>query len=152
MERIVATTNSRNGGVMIGSPYDEARTRKITAEAEIAELELAKVKAILVAAVDVVNAWQDVLNALRGKLLSVPSKAAPQLAVETEPAACQDICEQLINEALEELSNYDPLFDPTTTKVVADPSEEGDGKSKASAKGKSGRVGRPRKAAGLANK
>lgn len=152
MREPMAATNSRNGGVLIGSPYDEARTRKITAEAEIAELELAKVKAVLVAADDVVEAWMDVLNALRGKLLSIPSKAAPMLAVESEPTACQGICEALINEALEELSNYDPVFDPVSTKVVADPLEEGDGQPKATAKSKSGRVGRPRKAAGLANK
>lgn len=140
------------GGVLIGSSYDEARTRKISAEAEIAELELAKVKGILVLADDVVDAWKDVLNALRGKLLSLPTKAAPLLAVETEPPACQEICEQLINEALEELSNYDPLFDPTSTKRTDSPSAESDDKPKAPAKKKSNRVGRPRKAAGLANK
>jgi hypothetical protein len=140
------------GGVLIGSSYDEARTRKIAAEAEIAELELAKVKGLLVLADDVVDAWQDVLNALRGKLLSLPTKAAPMLAVETEPPACQEICEQLINEALEELSNYDPLFDPASTKRTDNPSEEGDDKPKAPAKKKSKRVGRPRKATGLANK
>ena len=122
------------GGVLIGSSYDEARTRKISAEAEIAELELAKVKGILVLADDVVDAWKDVLNALRGKLLSLPTKAAPMLAVETEPPACQEICEQLINEALEELSNYDPLFDPTSTKRTEGSSAEGDDEPKAPAK------------------
>jgi hypothetical protein len=140
------------GGVLIGSSYDEARTRKISAEAEIAELELAKVKGILVLADDVVDAWKDVLNALRGKLLSLPTKAAPMLAVETEPPACQEICEQLINEALEELSNYDPLFDPASTKRTEGSSAEGDDEPKAPAKKKSKRVGRPRKTTGLANK
>ena len=38
------------GGVKLGSSYDEARTRKVNAEAEIAELELAKIKGVLVVA------------------------------------------------------------------------------------------------------
>ena len=36
------------GGVKIGSSYDEARTRKVNAEAEIAELELKKIHGELV--------------------------------------------------------------------------------------------------------
>ena len=36
------------GGVKLGSTYDEARTRKLNAEAEIAELELAKIRNQLV--------------------------------------------------------------------------------------------------------
>ena len=47
---------------------------KVNAEAEIAELELAKVRGELVIAEDVVKAWDDVLSALKGKLLSIPTK------------------------------------------------------------------------------
>ena len=105
------------GGVKLGSTYDEARTRKVTAEAEIAELELAKIQGSLVAADDVVKAWEDTLGALKAKLLSVPTKGAPIISTETDTAVCQRIMEDLINEALEELSNYDPKVSASGSKA-----------------------------------
>lgn len=137
------------GGVKIGSSYDEARTRKVNAEAEIAELELAKVHGTLVVAEDVVKAWEDVLGALKGKLLSIPTKAAPVVSAETEAGVCQDILEDLMNEALEELSNYDPQVSATETKGTEEASEDGNSDTKATAKTKRKSVGRPKKAARL---
>lgn len=140
------------GGVKIGSSYDEARTRKVNAEAEIAELELAKLKGVLVVAEDVTGAWEDVLGAFKGKLLSIPSKAAPVVASELEPGGCQKVLEDLINEALTELSNYDPKVDPTAASITIDTSEGSDNNTKATGKAKRKPVGRPKKTAGLANK
>lgn len=130
-----------------GPTYEEARTRKIAAEAEIAELELKKVNGELVIAEDVVSAWNDVLSALKAKLLSVPIKGAPVVAAEINAATCQHIIEDLINEALEELSNYDPKIDPT--KATVESLEESDANAKAATKTNSKRVGRPRKTARL---
>jgi len=140
------------GGVKIGSSYDEARTRKVDAEAEIAELELAKVHGTLVLAVDVVQAWEDVLGALKGKLLSIPTKAAPVVSAEPDAAMCQTILEDLLNEALEELSNYEPTIDPSSTSGATDAPEESDSGSKAATKTKRKRVGRPKKTTGFADK
>ena len=140
------------GGVKIGSSYDEARTRKVNAEAEIAELELAKLKGVLVVAEDVTGAWEDVLGAFKGKLLSIPSKAAPVVASELEPGGCQKVLEDLINEALTELSNYDPKVDPATAAIIEPTLEEGDGDFKPAAKTKRKPVGRPKKTTRLANK
>ena len=140
------------GGVKIGSSYDEARTRKVNAEAEIAELELARVHGTLVIASDVVQAWEEVLGALKGKLLSIPTKAAPVVSAEPEAAQCQHILEDLMNEALEELSNYEPSIDPSSTSGLSDPSEESDSGSKATTKTNSKRVGRPKKATRLTDK
>ena len=131
------------GGVKLGSTYDEARTRKVNAEAELAELELKKVHGELVIAEDVVSAWNDVLGALKAKLLSIPTKGAPIVSAETNTGACKAVLEDLINEALEELSNYDPRIDPTTATV--DASEEVDSNAKATTKAKRKPVGRPRK-------
>ena len=139
-------------GVSLGSPYDEARTRKVNAEAEIAELELARGHGTLVIAVDVVQAWEEVLGALKGKLLSIPTKAAPVVSAEPDAAQCQHILEDLMNEALEELSNYEPSIDPSSTSGLSDPSEDGDTESKAATKTNSKRVGRPKKAARLTDK
>jgi hypothetical protein len=137
------------GGVKIGGSYDEARTRKVHAEAQIAELELAKVRGELVIAEDVVKAWEDVLGALKGKLLNIPSKAAPIVASESDAGNCQVICEDLINEALEELSNYEPKINATRAKSTSGPSEDGDTNAKAPTKAKRKSVGRPRKATRL---
>jgi len=140
------------GGVKIGSTYDEARTRKVNAEAEIAELELARVHGTLVIAADVVQAWEEVLGALKGKLLSIPTKAAPVVSSEAEAAKCQNILEDLMNEALEELSNYEPSIDPSSTSGLGESSEESDSGSKATTKTNSKRVGRPKKATRLTDK
>lgn len=136
------------GGVKLGSSYDEARTRKVNAEAEIAELELAKIQGSLVVAEDVVKAWEDVLGAVKAKMFAVPTKGAPVVAAESEAGKCQAILEDLIREALEELSNYDPKVSATTASV--EPSEEGDGGAEAATPAKRKRVGRPRKTARLA--
>ncbi|MEC7274111.1 MAG: hypothetical protein VXU48_02590 [Verrucomicrobiota bacterium] len=140
------------GGVKLGSSYDEARTRKVNAEAEIAELELAKIKGVLVVAEDVVKAWEDVLGAFKGKLLSIPSKAAPILAAELEAGMCQKVLEDLVTEVLMELSNYDPKVDPGTAAIISPTSEESDGDTKSAAKAKRKPVGRPKKTTRLANK
>jgi len=136
------------GGVKIGSSYDEARTRKVNAEAEIAELELKKIHSELVNADDVVSAWTDVLGSVKSRLLSIPTKAAPVVAAEGSAGVCQDVIEQLITEALEELSRYEPKISPTeSTASKIEPSDEGD---ESAPQEKRKRVGRPRKAAGLA--
>jgi hypothetical protein len=133
------------GGVKIGSSYDEARTRKVNAEAEIAELELATVHGTLVVAEDVVKAWEEVLGALKGKLLSIPTKAAPIVSAENEAGICQDILEDLMNEALEELSNYDPSVNATETKGTEEAPEDGNKDTKAATKANRKSVGRPKK-------
>lgn len=136
------------GGVKLGSSYDEARTRKVNAEAEIAELELAQVHGKLVVAEDVISAWTDVLGAVKARLMSVASKAAPVVSSETNPGMCQQIIEDLVREALEELSGYDPQISATTATVERP--EEGDGGAETAPKAKRRRVGRPKKTAGLA--
>jgi hypothetical protein len=133
------------GGVKLGSSYDEARTRKVNAEAEIAELELAKVRGQLVVADDVVKAWADVLGMLKSKLTNIPAKAAPIVAPESEAGMIQSILQDLMNEALEELSAYDPKVSATRISKSEGSSEGSDDGSEATTKTKRGSVGRPKK-------
>ena len=139
------------GGVKIGSSYDEARTRKVNAEAEIAELELTKVRNQLVIVDDVVKAWTDTLSNLKSKLTSVPSKAAPIVASESEIGIVQEIISDFINEALEELSNYDPKISASRTSKPKAAPEGGDQDAKASTTPKRKSVGRPRKTVRLSD-
>jgi len=135
---------------MANADYEEARARKVAAEAEITELELAKVRGELVVAEDVISAWSDTLSSLKAKMVSIPSKAAPIVAAEDSAGGCQQVLEDLIREALEELSNYDPKIDAANTQRTTATPEEGDASSEATSAPKRKRVGRPRKTAGLA--
>jgi hypothetical protein len=129
------------GGILIGSSYDEARTRKINAEAEISELELAKIRGTLCMTDDVVKAWEGVLHACKAKLLGLPSKMAPVLSNITDTALIKNHVELGIREALEELSNYQPSVDPARTGASVPPV---DGVIEVEEKPKR-RVGRPKK-------
>ena len=138
------------GGVQSGSEYDIARTRKVTAEAEITELELAKINGELVSAEDVVNAWSDTLAVLKSRLITIPSKAAPLVATEESAGACQKIIDDLIREALDELANYNPKVQPAKTAAVKESLEVSDVNIDSASSPKRKRVGRPRKTARLA--
>ena len=127
--------------------YDEARTRKVSAEAEIAELELAKVRGELALVEDVVKAWDDVLAALKAKLLAIPTKISPILASELDAGNIQDQLENQIRECLNELANYDPLSDPSSSTIIDEGIEESDGDTQATSKTKRKPVGRPKKTA-----
>ena len=129
------------GGVLIGSSYDEARTRKINAEAEIAELELQRIKATMCFTADVVKAWESVLHACRAKLLAVPVKMAPVVSGISDTATIKDRLEEAIREALDELANYNPSVDPVRTGSAAPASADAVAEDD---KPKRGR-GRPRK-------
>ena len=127
---------------------DEARTRKLTAEAELAEIELAKAKGDLVPTEMVIKAWIDVLSAMKAKLLAIPSKAAPVLAAEDNPGEVQKLLDSELEEALNELSNYQPTIDATTTGSIGEPADQSDVEFEAPAETQRKRVGRPRKKAG----
>ena len=129
------------GGVILGSSYDEARTRKINAEAEIAELELQRIKATMCFTADVVKAWESVLHACRAKLLAVPVKMAPVVSGISDTATIKDRLEEAIREALDELANYNPTVDPVRTGAAVPTPVDGEADAE---KPKRGR-GRPRK-------
>lgn len=126
------------GGIIIGSDYDTARTRKMNADAEIAELELARIRGTLCLTDDVVVAWETVLQAAKAKFLSLPTKLAPVVANETDVSLVKDHLERGLREALTELSNYQPQVDPVRTGTVQ---REEQGEAKPAPK----KRGRPRK-------
>lgn len=130
--------------------YDEWRTRKIAAEAQVAELELSRIQGTLCLSEDVVKAWETVLHACKAKFLSMPTKAAPLLANEVDVSAIQLILEEQIKEALSELANYQPSVDPVNTGAVAVEPVNGDEAVDATPKAKRRGMGRPKKAARLA--
>ena len=142
---MMTQTKRKAGRPPIDEPdYNSARARKMTADAELAELELRKAKRELVSSDDVLTAWTDVLSAMKAKMTALPTICAPMCAVETEIAVIQNILEGQVNEALDELSAYKPE-DHAGRTVVSN--HAGDADAEATAPAKRRRVGRPRKAA-----
>ena len=83
---------------------DEARRRKLAAEAALAEIEVSKKRGEVVEIEAVADAVGDDYANVRAKLLSLPTKAAPQLAIIEDSAEAQGVLEKLVHEALEELT------------------------------------------------
>ena len=126
--------------------YNAARARKMEADAQMAELELLQAKRKLVASDDVAGAWVEVLAAMKAKLLALPSICAPICATETDLPTIQNILENQIREALDELSAYQPHQHAGRT-VVTDGGDSGSaGNIETPAAPSRKRVGRPRKA------
>jgi phage terminase Nu1 subunit (DNA packaging protein) len=83
---------------------DEARRRKLAAEAAMVELDLAKRKGEVIEIEAVAGVVGDDYANVRAKLLSLPTKLAPQLIGIDDVATCKALIERGVSEALEELT------------------------------------------------
>lgn len=116
---------------------EDARKRKLNAEAELAEIQLAQARADVVSVEEVQSQWDSVLSSVRTRILAVPTKLAPRVSVETELATVKDIIEDGIFEALGEIAR--DFDEPDDVEKIDAP------KNEAAAKTDDKRVGRPRK-------
>lgn len=78
------------------------------AKREKAEIELAHIKREMHKADEVERVLNHMVMAFRSKMLSLPSKSALLLASKDDPKVIEALLERDINEALNELANYDP--------------------------------------------
>lgn len=86
---------------------DEARARKTSAQAQLAEIELQRERGEVVPILEVADAVGVEYAAVRSRLLAIPPKLAP-LMVNTQTAReSRELLEQAIHEALSELSSDD---------------------------------------------
>jgi hypothetical protein len=84
--------------------YEEARRRKVTAEAMMAEQKVALQEGELIPKTDVVVMIQGMFGHCRARMLAIPTKLAPVVSLcETVPEIKEKLIEA-INDALEELS------------------------------------------------
>jgi phage terminase Nu1 subunit (DNA packaging protein) len=86
---------------------DEARRRKIAAEAALAELDLAERRGHVVRIDVIIQIIGDQLSNCRAKLLAMPTKAAPLMVPLDSVLECRDVLDGLVREALNELTGYD---------------------------------------------
>ena len=88
--------------------FETARLKK--AQADKTEMEVKRDKKELIPGELVDTTWQDMVLKFRAKVLSIPPVAASQVA-GVDPREARKILESLVNQALEELSQYDPADD-----------------------------------------
>ena len=121
--------------------YHTEKSRLVKLQADKAQFEIDELTGKLVRSEEVESAWASMVVDCKTRLLSVPSKAATLVATEPDPAACQVIIEEMVREALQELSEYGGVeSEPVDTA--------GDESLESPTKADSKPVGRPRKKAG----
>jgi len=90
---------------------DEARRRKLAAEAGIAEHELAIKQGSAVAIEDAVQALDNAIGSCRSRLLGLGSKLGPQVAIEKDAANCQALIDAAVRDTLTELAELEISHD-----------------------------------------
>lgn len=90
------------GEMQGGESSDKARLVK--ARADIAEFEAARMAGEQVPVEEVEAAWAELVARFRARMLALPGKAAPMVAIEDVAAVCNDIIETYVHEALAELA------------------------------------------------
>ncbi|QLQ21923.1 MAG: hypothetical protein HZT42_05955 [Paracoccaceae bacterium] len=90
------------------------------------ELELQIMRGDLHRSEDVRRVMNDMLGAFRARILSIPSKFSPQLVGLTEIPPIKVVLKQAVHEALEELSDYDPMvfYDISKDKMLLEDADE----------------------------
>ena len=125
---------------------EKSRRRKLAAEAELAELELAKAREAVISVEIHGKVVGNICDIIRTKLLSVPSKIAPAVALETDQGICKNIIDDEVRGSLTELARF--VSDESgRTPEDAGSSKSSSKKTSSSSKTNSRRVGRPRKGA-----
>lgn len=88
--------------------YEEARRRKIAAEAGILEIELQQRRAEVIPRDEVAQALTQAYITIKQRLRTIPDRVVPQLIAETDERLCNELLLQEIDDALLDLSqlNY----------------------------------------------
>lgn len=86
---------------------DEARQRKMAAEAELTELELQRARGEVVPIQVVIELLAGVLSNIRTRLEGIPSKVCRVLVEMIDASSIEERLEEEIREALEELADGD---------------------------------------------
>lgn len=94
-----------NGDVASAGGDGDYKARLTRARAEIAEMEAERVRGSLVAVDDVTRVWGEAATNLRARMLALPHKVAPMIAVETDITTCHQVIETEVHGVLSELAN-----------------------------------------------
>ena len=99
----------KNGGDGEGEiDYDEEHAKHEKVKRQQAELKLALMMGELHKGTDVEMVMNDMLASMRSRLLNLPSKISPRIAMKSDVGSIQKVLTVEIHEALNELKNYNP--------------------------------------------
>ena len=117
----------------------EEQTMLTRANRKMAELELAVMNGKLHRSEDVQNIMNEMLTSFRSRLLAIPARISPEVAVATDSMVVQQMINGEIYDALSELSEYDPAKFTTVGKeqeadMVVNPVEDTKPREKATKK------------------
>jgi len=118
--------------------YHTEKSRLVKLQADKAQFEVDELTGKVVRSEDVEHAWSVMISDCKSRLLSIPSKAAPLVSSEDSSPACQNIIDEMVREALQELSEYGNVQGEPIDTV-------GDEALESSTEIDNKRVGRPRK-------
>lgn len=88
--------------------FEEARTRKMAAEAELAEMELAQARGDLVTVADATERTARILERVRARFVAFPGKLAPRLVGVDTAMEARGVLEAAVGEVLSELAGGEP--------------------------------------------
>jgi phage terminase Nu1 subunit (DNA packaging protein) len=91
-----------------GADYEQERALLTRAKREIAEIEADLRKAQVHDAGAVMAVWADMISNAKAKLLSMPTTLAGRVHGEESLEAIRNLIEEAVNQALNELAEYDP--------------------------------------------
>lgn len=89
-------------------PLHAARTRLTESKAELAEIDAALARGDVIHGEIMEKLWTDMVAKMRAKILSMPSRCAPQLEGVGDVKAIHQILKEACHEALTEVADYDP--------------------------------------------
>ena len=108
----------------IAQQLDAEKVRSERAKADMAEIKLARMQGTMHDAADVERVMTNMLSSMRAKLLTIPTKVAPQLIAQEDLSVIQDIVRRNIYEALDELTEYKPDMFYSEDYVELDPGDD----------------------------
>ena len=85
--------------------FDEARTKKMEADARLAEMSADTMASQLVETASVVETWERSFAQIKTKMTALPNKMGPILAVQDDPKICTNQLKNAINKILNELAS-----------------------------------------------
>ncbi len=94
-------------GVTADYDLDKERARLAAAQANKAELELAKLQGELIPTDIVSRAWQKLCLEMRAKVLAIPVKAAPKVVLMKDPKEAHGYLKAHCHDSLESISEID---------------------------------------------
>ena len=85
--------------------FDEARTKKMEADARLAEMSADTMASEVVEPASVVETWERSFAKIKTKMTALPNKMGPILAVQDDPKICTNQLKNAINKILNELAS-----------------------------------------------